>query len=70
MEDFNSSGRPRVSSDMTFALECVQVLDGSPGAREVELPRDLPEGRGVAVAGDVLQDVIQDLLLAISKCFH
>jgi len=65
-QERDPSGRPRASSDMTFTLQGVQMLDGGSRPGKVELPGYLPEGRGIAITLDVIQDVIQDLLLTRS----
>ena len=55
---------------MTFSLKGVQMLDSGSRSGKAELAGDLPEGRGVAFTGNVIQDVIQNFLLAMSEFFH
>jgi hypothetical protein len=51
---------------MTFTLKGVQMLDCGSRSGKVEMPGNLPEGRGIAVTGNVIPDVIENLLLAMS----
>ena len=55
---------------MTLTLKGVQMLDSSSRSGKTEPGGDLPEGRGVAFNGNVIPDVIQDLLLTVGQVFH